>query len=64
MLMVYGKGPTDKKFRPMDYHKGVLVNNKIHATMFDEDKKAQLETSVNYMNENNPGYTFEIRTVK
>ena len=61
MYRVYGKATYDKKYRPMDCKLGVLTSNLIYATIFDKESEAQ--ELVDYLNENNPNYNFEVRKV-
>ena len=60
-LMIYGKKKGDKKFKPMDYKAGKFVGNVIHATMWDMDRKKEVQKMVDYMNKENPDYEFTMR---
>ena len=61
MYRIYGKATYDRKYRPMDCKLGVLTTNLIYASIFDSKEQAQ--DLVDYLNENNPNYNFEVRKV-
>jgi hypothetical protein len=61
MYVVYGKLKTEKRFKPFDMNNNRFVVNLIHATVFDESQLEALKREVEYMNEHNPDYIFEIR---
>lgn len=61
---IYGKEKGTKIMRAFDFNKGVFVGNLIYASFFYEDEYEKLVKEVDYMNENNPDYIFEIRKVK
>jgi len=62
--MIYGKDQNSKRFRPFDYAEGIFVGNLIYASIFREDELERLTKDVAFMNDNNPGYVFEIRKAK
>lgn len=45
----------------MDMTDGVLVCNKIFASMFKDEEREELQKTVDEMNKDNPDFTFEIR---
>ena len=59
--MLYAKGPSDKRFAPIDWASGNQVINKMFATMFNEEKTAKLREDLPALTEANPGWTFELR---
>ena len=61
LYIVYGKHREMKRFRPMDMKENDFVLNKIHASTFTESELSDLKNEVNYMNDKNPHFTFEIR---
>lgn len=61
---VYGKHKNDKTFRAMDMSNGTFTSNLIYASFFYEHEYEGLQREVDYMNEHNPDYTFEIREVR
>ena len=61
---LYAKHETDKRFKPMDFNRGVQVTNLIYATIFDDCKYDELKKEVEFMTKMNPEYTFEIRRIK
>ena len=58
---IYGKHKDDKQFLAMDLGRGVFVKNLIYASIIEESEKEKAETEVNYMNDSNPDFTFELR---
>lgn len=60
-LIVYGKKKTEKRYKPFDMKDNKFVINLIHASMFSEDQKEELEEEVRQMNILNKDYQFEIR---
>jgi hypothetical protein len=61
IYLVYGKKKTDKRFRPFDMKHNKFVVNLIHASLFDAIDLDRLTQEVEYMNESNSEYIFEIR---
>ena len=61
MYIVYGKRKDEKRFKPFDMSGNKFVVNLIHATVFFEEQLGELKKEVDYMNEHNPQYVFEIR---
>jgi hypothetical protein len=61
MYVVYGKHKEDKRFKPFDMRNNKFVINLINASMFDPTQLEELKKEVNYMNELNKDYVFEIR---
>lgn len=59
--LVYGKKKTDKRFSPFDMSKNRFVVNLFHASMFTIDDMLKLKKEVDYMNQHNSEYQFEIR---
>lgn len=59
--LVYGKKKTDKRFMPFDMKDNKFVVNLFYASMFTENDLEALTKEINFMNEMNPEYTFEIR---
>lgn len=59
--LVYGKKKTDKRFKPFDMKDNKFVINLFYASMFTENDLEALTKEINFMNEMNPEYTFEIR---
>ena len=57
---LYGKYGSEKRFKPMDYNKGIQVVNLIHATLFTEEEKKSLDG----IDKINPEWTFEFRAVE
>lgn len=62
--LVYGKKKTDKRFKPFDMRDNKFVVNLFHASMFTENDLEELNKEIQFMNEMNPEYTFEIRKNK
>ncbi len=60
---LYAKLPGQKRFKPMDYYKGLQVTNLIYATLFTEEEAADLEAELDELEGYNPGWKFEIRKV-
>lgn len=60
-LTVYGKKKGGKRFLPMNTRAGALVHNRIHMTIFQLDKREELEKFVARINKSTPEYVFEIR---
>lgn len=59
--LVYGKKKTEKRFKPFDMKENKFVVNLFYASMFTENDLEALTKEINFMNEMNPEYTFEIR---
>lgn len=59
--MLYAKGPSDKRFAPIDWQSGNQVINKMFATMFNEENTAKLRGDLPALTEANPGWIFELR---
>jgi len=59
--IVYGKKKTEKRFKPFDMRDNKFVVNLFHASMFTENDLEALTKEINFMNEMNPEYTFEVR---
>lgn len=59
--MLNAKGPSDKRFAPIDWASGNQVINKMFATMFNEETTAKLREDLPALTEANPGWTFELR---
>jgi len=56
---LYGKFTGEKRFRPMDYNKGIQVSNLIHATLFTPEEMDSLKG----IHALNPEWIFEFRAV-
>lgn len=63
MLAFYGKKKTDKTFKMYNIKNDTFVDRKIHVTVFDEEEKDELKKDIDYMNEHNPNYIFELRKI-
>lgn len=61
MYIVYGKRKDERRFRPFDMNGNRFVVNLIHATVFPPEQLSRLQEEVEFMNEHNPDYIFEIR---
>ena len=61
MYIVYGKRKDERRFRPFDMNGNRFVTNLIHATIFTNEQLPKLREEVEFMNEHNPDYIFEIR---
>jgi len=48
----------------MDYNAGTVVINLIYATIFSEVEAAKLEKELPELEGINPGWKFEVRTIK
>ena len=59
--IVYGKKKTEKRFKPFDMKDNKFVVNLFYASMFTENDLEALTKEINFMNEMNPEYTFEVR---
>ena len=59
--IVYGKKKTEKRFKPFDMRDNKFVVNLFYASMFTENDLESLTKEIDFMNEMNPEYTFEIR---
>lgn len=60
---VYGKHKSMKQFKAFDMKENKFVGNLIYASTFTEDQKDDLQKEIDYMNDKNEQYTFEIRKV-
>jgi len=60
---IYGKEKTAKKYKALDYSNGALVDNLIYATLIKENELDQARKSIEYLNQNNPEFIFELRSV-
>jgi len=58
---IYGKHVSGKKFKPFDFGSGKFVNNLIYASYFSASMKSELDKEIQFLNDNNPEYTFELR---
>ena len=58
---LYAKIPGKKRFYPMDYQRGVVVVNLIHATMFNGAEAEKLAKEIPALEELNDGWFFELR---
>ena len=65
MLAVYGKHKNDKRFRGFNFDNGTFEPNKINITVFTNSKEVRnrLQNEVDFMNEQNKEYTFEISEI-
>ena len=63
MYRIYGKLKTEKRFKAFDCNNGTFVENLIYASFFYDSELEQLKKEVEYMNDNNEEYIFEIRKV-
>ena len=61
---IYGKEKTEKTFKAYDYSNGSFVKNLIYATLIKESELEKDQKAIQYMNNNNPQYIFELREVK
>ena len=59
--MLYGKGPNDKQFRPMNYKTGERVMNRINASMFCSEQAEGIRGDLPALHADNPGWKFELR---
>jgi len=59
--IVYGKKKTEKRFKPFDMKDNKFVVNLFYASMFTENDLEALTKEIDFMNEMNPEYTFEVR---
>jgi len=59
--IVYGKKKTEKRFKPFDMRDNKFVVNLFYASMFTENDLESLTKEIDFMNEMNPEYTFEVR---
>jgi|TARA_Y100000310_G_C20439998_1_gene695620 hypothetical protein len=64
MFRLYAKIPGKKRFLPMDYNAGSVVINLIYATIFSEVEATKLKEEIPTLEEINPGWKFEVRTIK
>lgn len=64
IYMVYGKLKTQKRFMPFNMKENKFEVNLIHASMFFENDLGKLKKEIEYMNEYNKEYVFEIRVKK
>jgi len=67
MFGIKGKKKTDKRFRPFNYKDGKFEINKINQTIWwenTEEMKNHVQKLVDYMNENNSEYIFELEKIK
>ena len=63
MFRLYAKIPGKKRFLPMDYNAGTVVINLIHATIFSEAEATILKAEIPILEDINPGWTFELRSI-
>ena len=62
MFILYAKTPDNKRFHPMDYNKGVVVINKIHATLFSKSEAEKIQKDIPQLEKINEGWKFELRS--
>jgi hypothetical protein len=60
---IYGKEKNQKTFKAFDYQNGAFVNNLIYATLIKEDELEKAKKAIQFMNDNNKEYIFELRSV-
>lgn len=63
MFRLYAKIPGKKRFFPMDYNSGSVVINLIHATIFSEVEASKLKKEIPILEDINPGWKFELRSI-
>lgn len=64
---IYGRKPREKRFKAMDMNRGIQVNNLIRATVYwavTESKLERLQALCKQLEEDNPGWVFELRERK
>ncbi len=64
LLAVYGKHKNDIKFRGFNMKNNVFVDRKIHLTLYNPIHKEELQEEIDFMNEHNKDYIFELRRVE
>ena len=64
MFILYAKTPGKKRFHPMDYNRGSVVTNRIHATLFSESEAAMIREDIPQLERMNKGWKFELRSTK
>jgi hypothetical protein len=62
--LLYAKKPGSKRFMPMDYGRGAIVVNRIHATMFNAEETSQIRAELPLLEEINKGWRFELRSTR
>ena len=60
-FILYGKGPTHKRFRPIDCTTGERQINHLNVTVFDESEAQAIREDFPQMHEENAGWTFQLR---
>lgn len=63
-LMIYGKGPKDKQFLPLDLGRGMRVKRQVFATIFwarEPDSRGRAEKALQTLRERLTGYKFQLR---
>ena len=60
-FILYGKGPTNKRFRPIDCTTGERQINYLNVTIFDESEAQAIREDLPQMHEENPGWSFDLR---
>ena len=60
---IYGKEKAKKTFQAYDYQSGAFVKNLIYATLIKESELEKANKAIQFMNDNNPQYIFELRGV-
>ena len=61
MFILYAKTPEKSRFHPMDYSRGAVVTNRIHATLFSEREAATIRKDIPELERINQGWKFELR---
>lgn len=59
--ILYGKGPTHKRFRPIDCTTGERQINYLNVTVFDESEAQAIREDFPQMHKENSGWRFELR---
>ena len=60
---IYGKERNQKAFKAFDYQNGAFVDNLIYATLIKEDELEKAKKAIQFMNDNNQEFIFELRKV-
>ena len=64
MYRIYGKHESMKQYQAFDMENFQPVGNLIYATVITENELPKAKNVIDFLNENNTDWKFEIRKVK
>jgi hypothetical protein len=62
--MLYAKPPEATRFHPMNMNEGVVVINKLYATIFNESQAETMREDIPQLKKMNVGWEFELRSIE